>query len=201
MDSVPPNRKINRYCQMLGMTDSIHTEFPMNSEDILNVVSDVKYYSLNAFHFVKGGAFNRYNVRKKTIEFRIGENAMCLDGFAVKNWVRLLLHFVEMTKNKPLPPQYKNGDPWNGLVWLEPVDVFKVMGFDQPCSEGLNQVKTWFIKRILENGQKNVLPGVWSHEGREAAKENFLKLLENIELSNSFLESRESMLYGKNYVI
>jgi hypothetical protein len=203
MDSVPAQRKVNRYCQMLGMTDFLNTDFSMNPDLLLSSISNVKYYSLNAYHFMKGGAFDLYNCRKKTIEFRIGENAMCLDGLAVKNWVRLLLHFVDMVRNRPMPPKYEEGNPWTGLVWLEPDDVFKVLGFDQPCSEGINQIKSWFMKRIFDNGYNTGLSGIFSNEGRHSARQNFLKFfLDSYEKNDCFLgtsQARECLLYDKKY--
>lgn len=199
MDSVPPNRKLNRYCQMLSMTDDFHTEFNMNPYEIFRVVSKMKYYSLNAYHFFKGGGFDSYNTRKRTIEFRIGENEMCLDGFAAKNWIRLLLHFIEMTKNRKLPLPYQKGNHWTGLAWLEPSDVFSVLGFDQNCTEGLDQVKRWFVERIIINGYNNNMTGFWSNESRFYARQNFLKFIDGIDLSKNDLESRDAILYDKNY--
>lgn len=198
MDSVPSRRKNSRYCQSIGMTDLFYDSFSIEPDMILRRVSNVKYYSLNAYHFLRGGGFSDQNDRKKTIEFRIGENDLCLDAFAAKNWVRLLLHFVEVTKDRGLPNQYSKGDPWSGLLWLEPQDVFKVLKFDQPCSDGLNQVKMWFIDRILKNGYDTGLHGIWSNEGRSAARSNFLEMINGIELETH--ESREELLYGEKYI-
>jgi hypothetical protein len=200
MESVPSCRKINRYCQMLGMTDLFQVESPIVPEHLLNSISNVKYYSLNAYHFVKGGGFSPHNNRKKTIEFRIGENAMCLDGLAVKNWIRLLLHFVEVTKSRPLPYEYKKGDSWSGLLWLDVVDVFKVLNFDEPCSEGLNQVKNWFIERLLQNGHDTGLTGVWSNEARSIVRKDINTIVKNIDNNKHDMETMETRLYGKKYI-
>lgn len=199
MDLVPSNRKINRYCQMLGMTDSFDTEFYMDPLSLIEAVSNVKYYSLNAYHFLQGGGFSSYNTKKKTIEFRIGDNGMCLDGFAVKNWIRLLLHFVDIAKNKSLPPDYKDNDNWTGLVWLEPTEVFEFLQFDKECSQGLLQVKKWFVQRILDYGFDTKLPGVWSNEARFFARKNFLNILKLIDINCDKLETREEILYGEKY--
>lgn len=198
IDSVPSYRKVNRYCQVLGMTDIFYDKFPMDPEKIISSISDVKYYSLNTYHFMKGGGFTSNNKRKKTIEFRIGENEMCLDGLHVKNWIKLLLHFIEVTKNKPLPKEYKKGDQWSGLLWLDPENIVKVLNFDKKCSNGLNQVKEWFIKRILINTQDSGISGVWSDEVRSFSRNYFLNLL-NIDLNEDKKESREFILYNQKY--
>lgn len=200
IDSVPVHRKINRYCQILGMSEALYEDFPIIPDEILNVVSNVKYYSLNAYHFMKGGGFDPNNNRKKTIEFRIAENDMCLNGLDLKNWVRFLIHFVEVTKSRPLPAPYQKGDPWTGLVWLDPVDVFKVLNFDEPCSEGFSQVKKWFLNRILKNGKDNNATGIWSDETRNFARQNFLEFLQKIDNIDCENESREVSLYGKKYI-
>jgi hypothetical protein len=199
MDSVPSIRKVNRYCQMIGLNESLNTDFSMNCDDIIKTVSHIKYHSLNAYHFMKGGGFDEHNNRKKTIEFRIGENAMCLDGFAVKNWIRLLLHFVETTKSMPLPKRYSEGDPYTGLLWLDPSHVFKILNFDKPCSNGMLQVKNWFIKRIFENGFNTNLLGIWSNDARLHARKNFLNLLHKIDTNDDSSQSRDDLIYGKKY--
>jgi hypothetical protein len=200
LDSVPQSRKLNKYCQMLGMTDIFYDSFPINEDLLISGVSGTKYYSLNAYHFLKGGGFDDCNTRKKTIEFRIGESDLCLDGFAVKNWVRFLLHFVEITKNMPLPKKYVKGDPWSGLLWLDIKDLFSVLKFDQPCSEGLNQIKNWFLDRVGKNGYNTGLPGVWSNNGRKKSRELFLQLNEKrAELLNEN-EERDDLLFGRKYI-
>jgi hypothetical protein len=191
---------------MLGMTDFITTNFQITPNNLLEAVSLVKYYSLNAYHFLKGGGFNEYknyNSRKKTIEFRIGEAAMCLDSFAVKNWIRLLLHFVDVTKDLPLPKKYEVGNPWSGLLWLDPQDVFGIMGFDQPCSEGLTQVKNWFASRIIKNIHTNRKTGVFSHSGRFESYRNFLdfyeKFCNEINIDYDDEELMNDLLYNRKF--
>ena len=200
MDSVPCHRKMNRYCQMIGMTDLFSVETSIDPEFLINSLSNVKYYSLNTYHFIKGGGFSEFNNRKRTIEFRIGENSMCLDGEAVKNWIRLILYFVEICKNSPLPKNYEKGNPWTGLLWLDPSEVFKFLKFEEPCSEGLQQVKNWFFNRILKNGCETDLPGIWSNKGRFFARKDFLNFIDKIKQNINTNESREIILYSKKYI-
>lgn len=201
IDSVPSHRKINRYCQVIGMTDLFQENYNITIDELLNSVSKVKYYGLNAYHFMKGGGFCPNNDRKKTIEFRIGENDMCLDGLDLKNWIRLLIHFVEVTKSRPLPEPYEKNNPWTGLLWLDPADVFRVLNFDEPCSQGLLQVKNWFIKRILKNSLDNNSKGLWSPEVRIYARNNLLKFLGKIDNEEHPSTDRESLLFDKKYII
>lgn len=199
MDSVPSSRKVNRYCQMIGMTDLFEENSHIDAFQILHKVSSVKYFSLNAFHFVQGGAFSKDNTRKKTIEFRIGENEMCLNPFDVKNWVRLLLHFVETTKRRSLPRRYSKGDQWTGLVWLEPRDAFELLGFNEPLSDGMKQVRNWFAGRIYRNGYDTGLKGVWSNAGRMPARQSFFGMIQDWDVDISGEYSQE-MLYGEKYI-
>lgn len=200
-DSLPYYRKNNRYCQFLGVSELFWDTFPMEPDEIINRVSGFKYYSLNGYHFVKGGGFGFSNSRKQTIEFRMAENEACLNPFFTKNWVRLLLHFVEVTKNLPLPCKYKKGDPWSGLLWLNPRDVFKVLRFDEPLSDGLRQVKEWFIGRILMNGYDNdgLVPLIWSNKGRAVARAEFLDMIKDyVVAENSIIP--DDVLFGRKYI-
>lgn len=196
-DSVPAHRKNNRYCQPLGMTDLFSHDFCMDPEDLISRISGVKYYSLNAYHFMRGGGFSADNPRKKTLEFRIIENIACIDPLTTKNWIRLILHFVEMTKDKPLPSRYRAGDQWSSLLWLNPRDVFSLLKFDGELSDGLTQVKNWFIQRLLDNGYNSGLPGVWSNEGRMSAREELSAMVP----PKSYDETSDELVFGEKYIL
>ncbi len=195
-DSVPASRKNNRYCTLIGLADNFDCTFDMVASDLITGIADVKYYSLNAFHFVKGGMFSINNERKKTIEFRIAEGSACLDPMYIKNWVRLILHFVETTKRLPIPKAYEAGDPWSGLAWLDPSDVMKLLGFDQELSPGLTQVRDWFYERIRMNGYDSDENGIWSNEGRKASRQEFMELYKATPRE----EARDETLWGERYI-
>ena len=200
-DCFPPFRKNNRYCQFIGMTDLFWDTFPMDPDEIINRVSGFKYYSINAYHFIKGGGFTMRNARKQTLEFRIAENDACLDPYFTKNWIRFILHFVEVTKDRPLPNEYKEGDPSTGLLLLDPKDVFKLLKFDEPLSGGLGQVKQWMLGRCLQHGWDADLPGVWSNKGRAMARSEFLDYLKSAMSEQEITDSREERLFAKNYIL
>lgn len=174
-DSVPIYRKNNRYCQCLGITDLFSHDSDIEPFELIQAVSRVKYYSLNAYHFMQGGGFFD-NSRKPTLEFRIAENEACTDPFLTKNWIRLLLHFVECTKDLNLPDKYREGDPWTSLLWLDLPDFMKIMNFNMPLSKGLEQTKAWFLSRLWENGTDSILPGLWSNEGRSVTKKHLAEM-------------------------
>lgn len=157
MDSVPESRKCNRYCQPIGRQEIVEHDSNFSFNDLIKRVGNVKYYSLNTNQYVRGN--------RKTIEFRIGEGDGCKDAFFVKNWVRLILHFMEMARRLPLPGQLpENYDPtkagpedqWLSYLWLDPKDVFKVLGFngDYDLSPGLQQTRDWLLARIKKNISK-----------------------------------------------
>ncbi len=197
LDAMADYRKCNRYCQCIGASDLFQETSMVEPNDLIMRVSGVKYYSLNAYHFVKGGMFSQDNQRKQTIEFRIAENDACLDPYYIKNWVRLLLHFVDVVKDKGLPQQYFSPKrPMCGLLWLDPIDVFKVLKFDQPLSEGLNQTKQWFAKRIVDNSLQEKMKGIWSVKGRIRSFEEAKTLLD----PNYPETPTEEMVWGKKYV-
>lgn len=202
-DAMPSWRKINRYCQFLGMSDLFDVGFNMDMDELICKVSGVKYYSINAYHFLKGGGFTWRNNRKKTFEVRTGENDMCLDPYHVKNWVRFLIHFVEMTKNMPYPGVYKNGNQWSGLAWLGLKEVMHdVLKFDKSLSEGLNQVKRWFIGRMLKHGYGHSdVPLIFSDKARSLIRADLLEMISPHTSPEYYFDNGDEALFGRRYAI
>ena len=182
-DAFPAHRKNSRYCQVLGMTDLLSHDFYLEPMDLIQAISGVKYYSINCYHFCKGGNFSKENPRKKTIEFRIMEGAACLDTLTTKNWIRFLLHFVEVVSKKKMPPPYHKGDKWSSLLWLDPEDLFSILHFDQDdlLSPGLKQTRDWFLARLVKYGFNTGKGGIWSNEGRSLSWEKINQLNSTIQ--------------------
>lgn len=194
-DSVPSQRKNNRYCHLVGLTDWFDTSFDMDASEIINRVSQAKYASINAYHFMRSGGLIGEDSRA-TIEFRIAENKACLDPYYVKNWVRFLIHFVETMSCRKIPQPY-NGNPKTGLVWLDFQDVYSLLRFDEELSLGMQQVRQWFMDRIFVNGQDNLESNnIWSSVARKIAREQFLEL--NNKLTR--IDDAEDGLYGEKWI-
>jgi hypothetical protein len=148
LDSVPPHRKRNRYCQFMGLQNLLEAETRLNAEDLVKRAGQVKYFSLNTNQYVRNG--------RKTVEFRIIEGDGCKDPYLIKNWIRLLIHFVEMARRKGMPPPLREGDPWSSVLWLDPEDVLTFLGFNNnpkefELSPGLTQTRDWFISRMWKH--------------------------------------------------
>lgn len=156
MDSVPPHRKRNRYCQFMGMINLVQHDTQIDANNLVRRVGNVKYYSLNTNQMIRNG--------RKTIEFRIIEGDGVKDPYLIKNWTRLILQFVEMTARRPIPGNFEAGNPWSSFLWLDPIDVFDLMGFSlEPqkyrLSPGLEQTRNWFLARLQKNMAKDVDKG------------------------------------------
>lgn len=167
LDSVPASRKRNRYCRQLGLSDCIDVNTPIDVSRLITLMGGHKYHTMNTFHMAKGN--------RSTVEWRIAEGAACLDGFYVKNWTRLLLHFVDRVIQRPIPPSYRGSDSFSGLLWLDPEQVFEVLGFFDPLSPGLIEVRNWFLARLYSNVDSG-LPGCWSGVGRSIAKNQIISM-------------------------
>lgn len=160
MDAMPALRKRNRYCQYLGATDMFDAEVVLLPEVLIRKLGYCKYYSLNTYHLKNG--------KRPTIEFRTMDHESCLDPCLAKNWIRLILHFIERAVQYGVPKEYKEDDPWTGYAWLDPKDVWQFLGFDSEryeLSPGLVQVRNWFVQRMLVNCLSN-LPGILSEKAR-----------------------------------
>lgn len=199
MDSVPPNRKRSRYCQIIGMCDMFDIDEPLDAGDIIMNMGKSKYFSLNNYHYAKD--------KRATIEFRIAENDACTNPVFVKNWTRLVVHFCEMVKSRPIPRTYKPGDAWSSLCWLDPIDVFDLMGFlpgKYKLSRGLEQVRDWFTARLMSNMLNTGLEGVFSDLGRSYAWQELQLLAQETKFDGNLGrhlfgkgEDQERWLYSK----
>jgi hypothetical protein len=191
MDSVPSKRKNNQYCQFIGQTDifeKIEDSMP-SPESLIKRLGGSKYYTLNTYHYC--------NKKRKTIEFRIMDNACCLDPWMAKNWMRLVLHFVEMSLKNSLPCDYEVGNKWSGYCWLDPIDVFDFLGFNSgELSLGLKQVRSWFLSRLVSQSKNTGLKGVMSDSGRLISHEQIDYLQSQIETQ---LEFNNEDLYSHNF--
>lgn len=184
MDAMPANRKRNQYCQLLGQTDMFENveDGLMSSGTLLKKVGLWKYYSINTYHYQKN--------KRKTIEFRIMDNECCLDSWMTKNWIRLVLYFVERAVNKGLPLDYELGNKWTGYSWLDPIDVFDFLGFtaENNLSAGLTQVRNWFLGRLHSQGRNTNLNGIMSDSGRRIAIAQVDELILQNPIENIVLE-------------
>jgi Putative amidoligase enzyme len=128
-DSVPGIRKDNRFCQFIGLWDWAQEDI----QDLVKILGENKYYSVNSFHLHAGD--------RNTLEFRIGENKLCRNAYFAKNWIRLLIHFLEIAKQTT--PK--------SLVWLDIKEVIEFLGFSSELSPGMIQIKNWFLARLSNN--------------------------------------------------
>ena len=198
LDSVPAQRKNNRYCQCIGACDLFDHDIQYSPRDIVKLLGMQKYYSINTLHLCEG--------KRPTMEFRIVESDGCKDPYLVKNWIRLLVHFIEVAKRHPFPPEYKEGDRWSSLLWLDPEDVMSFLGFigGYELSHGMEQTRNWFLARLKHNLSDNKIKGLWSDSARQVAREQIERMIATLRLTDTIDEwlhpsDREVKLYDRTY--
>jgi len=177
MDSMPASRKRNRYCQFLGVSELFEHDSEFTPHQLVSRLSNYKYYSVNTYHYSKG--------KRPTIEFRITEAAACVDSYLLKNWVRLILHFVERAKDQPLPGKYQDDNQWTSFLWLDPRDVFSILGFlpgQYQLTQEMDETRHWFLTRLLANTLCTHLPGVWTDDARRPAYSEVLSLADALNV-------------------
>jgi len=181
IDSVPDSRKVNKHCQFIGLWDWVSTESDISPEKLIGILGKSKYLTVNTFHLLNG--------ERATIEFRLGEHWACKNSFAVKNWVRLLIHFVEMAKKKKLKKAYEPNDVWSSFLWLEPDDLFELLEFNDSyiLSDGMEQIRNWFISRLICNVSSE-LDGILGKSARKVSSLQILKRAQRLIQSNIDLE-------------
>jgi hypothetical protein len=194
LDSVPVNRKKNQYCQFLGLSDIFddieNGLYP--PEVLIKKLGGCKYYTLNTFHY--------QNKKRKTIEFRIMDSECCKNAWMAKNWIRLIIHFVETSLSRGQPHSYQFGDKWSGYCWLDPLDVFEFLGFkpnQNKISAGMQQVRSWFLSRLASQSKNTGLQGVMSDMARRISHEQIDCLREDFK--NEIIIGTQEDIYSDKF--
>jgi len=191
LDAMLEHRKVNRFCQSLGTTNMFIAE-NYEPSSLFDDLAVHKYFTLNTYHMNKG--------HRATIEFRtLGEEG-CQDSYTTRNWIRLLIHFVEMAKKKLLPRKYKVDNPMTGLLWLDLLDVMKVLGFfgNYRLSKGMEELRNWFIYRIKYNVETN-RDGLWSNEFRKITRLQLGQVLDKLKLTDDDIKPNPESMYCEEY--
>ena len=171
IDSVPEHRKRNRHSQFIAMMDLFEHDEELFPSLLVEELGKTKYTTINTYHLCRG--------RRDTIEYRIIEAEGCRNSTLLENWIRLLIHFTDMAKNRPIPRSYRKNDRWSSLLLLDPMDVFEVLKFEADLSEDLERTRSWFVKRLVENCRDfNNLPEIsfWSKKVRSVSIKQIEKL-------------------------
>jgi hypothetical protein len=177
IDSIPQDRKRSRYCQYIAASDIFDTNFRDYSR-LVKYLGSHKYFTANSFHLL--------NDERKTVEFRILGNEGCNDSDITRNWIKLLIHFVEMAKKISLPKPWKNNDDYTrGLLILDPKDVFRFLGFlDYELSDEMIGIRNWFLRRLKKNIVTD-LQGFWSPASRVRAIQEVDELICELKMDMS----------------
>jgi hypothetical protein len=125
-----PTRWLNQYCQPIGFSFPNLGNYNLSSNDIIEMLSDYKYYAINLYHYKKG--------KKRTVEFRIMDSDACLFPEDVAIWCKLLLCFVDRVKNKQsddIDVKYKSIQ--EALDFLDLESYF-----------GDSEVSLWIVERL-----------------------------------------------------
>jgi hypothetical protein len=197
MDLVPINRKRNRYCQLMGMTSLFEHNISYTPKNIIDKVGEIKYFSMNSRAYRAG--------ERKTLEVRIIEGDGCKDPYLIKNWLRLILHFFEMTSALPPVKQYVPNDPFSSLLWLDTKDVLSVLGFmpgQYELSKGLTQTRNWMLARLMKFMNPDIERGP-----RWKAYSELIEVLEQYKREGTVIDPSEHLspkdlgeaLFNDNY--
>lgn len=135
VNCLPKCRKDNKYCKLISLHDWFHFDSKIGYEELIKKLGESKYLTLNTYHLLNGD--------RQSLEFRLGDSVICKNSFFAKNWIRLLLHFVECAKRKEVVD----------FKWVNLQDLLSLLCFDDKhnLSGGMEQVKSWFLARLLFN--------------------------------------------------
>ena len=184
MDAMKPKRKSNKYCQFIGQSSWLTSYEKINPTYLIKAIGDYKYYSLSTYHYVKKN--------RDTLEFRIMCDEACKDPFTLKNWIKLILHFVDVTSNLPFPSNFLSDNVYESFRWLNPKEVFELLNFDKNISFGLKQVKDWFLLSLFFNSYCDKI-GMWSPSSRSVS----IDQIKDLFVNNSFI--LDANLFSERY--
>ncbi len=163
-DSVSDDRKENQYCKFMGLWDFLRVDEPLDTKMLLEFFGYSKYGSSNIYHRFKGEG--------NTFEVRLGENSFCKNSFFSKNWIKLLIYFVEVSSKIKT----------NNLSWMDVKEVFGLLNFiNTELSPGMIQMGDWFLARLYYNSLTS-LSGFFTT--RIVTKKQIGELLDNFPKFN-----------------
>lgn len=195
LDSLPDCRKRNRYCPTVSLRSLFQHDQRITASDLVRKIGQSKYHSFNTNQFVRNG--------RKTVEFRVIEGEGVINPFLLKNWVRLVVHFVERAMLRPYLEPYRPNDATTSFLIMDPFDTFTLLGFNpetatEELSPGLKQVRNWFLARLLYGAEKT-----WSRA--RPFKEiqalcDMVRQADGVEINEDWLypQNIEEALYDKN---
>jgi len=155
-----PSRKNNKYClplrKRINKTFIYFEQFVKNPIDVWNYFKPFdlnihnnkeKRVTLNTIGFATSLIVPSFS--RKTIELRLPE--CILDENHVKNWLRFIVNFVEVCKNKnDLPLTF------NSATNLSEILIYLGLGEEQEfpiLDQDLISTKLWFLRQILNKSQ------------------------------------------------
>lgn len=173
MDAMPLSRKLNQYCQLIGLSSIIHdvTDDFLSNIELLKKLGETKYFSINTFHY--------YFNRRKTIEFRIMDHESCLNATTIVNWIILILHFISRSIEVGMPEKYVSNAPLSGYCWLDPKQAFGFLELDK--NDELRKIKKWFLERLLRNTLSKPSQGIFSISARKKSYSETKKIVQKFE--------------------
>ena len=166
-DSIPDHRKLNRYCQFIGISEIFKIEDPVDPEFIIRNLSTNKYFSINVFHLCK--------LKRSSIEFRTADFSACLDSNFAKNWIKFLSHFIDCAIRSGLPENFS---------WIDPKHFFDFLGFEKDLSLEKKEFFIWFLNSIKSNIKSDV--SYMDFSMRKLAFLEFEEILKKLQLDKEF---------------
>lgn len=150
---LPADRKNNKYCKFLrsiiDLPNNKTLESPYKLFDYLKPKDNTpeeRRVAINLSNY----CFS--DISKKTVEFRMPEGT--LSEKDVKNWTRLLIHFVNTCRFREYKPNIQS------LESLDQILIALGLKFEKEVSilsTGLYETLNWLLHRLIENSANKAL--------------------------------------------
>lgn len=176
---IPFRRTVNRYCKKIKIKNKNYEKaldviknsmkiWELYKPKTINIRNPAeKRYSLNLLNFY---AASKTKFKRKTIEFRFPEGTLCKE--TVKNFIYILLSFVENTKQLGTPKSKSmNIETFLNICGLSSDKFLYILDND------LIKTKVWVLKRLIryskiseyKNQAKKILTRIYRGYGNAKA--------------------------------
>jgi hypothetical protein len=172
---VPARRRTNQFCKFFYQRESpVDRNKTYTAEELWDVMkpdnlkpgdNDDRRVAFNVVNYARG--VWKSCSQRKTLELRWPEGTLI--GFEVKNWIRFFLHFIDYCKDQPMP------DDLDSVATI--TDALSMLGLHHQKKKfyifdaELLELKTWFLKRLIENLQTKKIAYWYEHVYQEYTQE------------------------------
>lgn len=151
LEMLPKHRKSNKYALPFSRRFNADPSKVYTCERFWEMVRPQRYDHANRRVSLNLCNYAQWHPNRKTIELRLPEGTV--ESKDVKNWIRLFVHFVDVSRRREFPGSMPPADLFNTMkiAGLHSENPFFIL------SKALRETKMWVCRRLIANSTKKRL--------------------------------------------